>query len=156
MYCFKCRDMYEERKNNKTGKLRGRGRSFYMKECNSVKIHWLISEIINGNVIFQKLSYYGRKMPWTRVSNFSVTLNAWILESPSAAPVLMAMDQLSRWFVVLPFWHESSDVTCLHWGMGLRQGFSLALEPVLKLALVDQAVLELTKIHLPLPPKCWD
>ena len=37
----------------------------------------------------------------------------------------------------------------------LRQGFSVALEPVLELALVDQADLELTEIHLPLPPKCW-
>ena len=36
------------------------------------------------------------------------------------------------------------------------QGFSVALEPVLELALVDQAGLELTKIHLPLPPECWD
>ena len=27
---------------------------------------------------------------------------------------------------------------------------------VLELALVDQAVLELTEICLPLPPKCWD
>ena len=27
---------------------------------------------------------------------------------------------------------------------------------VLELALVDQAGLELTEIHLSLPPKCWD
>ena len=27
---------------------------------------------------------------------------------------------------------------------------------VLELALVDQASLKLTEIHLPLPPKCWD
>ena len=32
----------------------------------------------------------------------------------------------------------------------------VALEPVLELALVDQACLELTEIHLSLPPKCWD
>ena len=38
----------------------------------------------------------------------------------------------------------------------LRQGFSVALEPVLELALVDQAGLELTEICLPLPPECWD
>ena len=37
-----------------------------------------------------------------------------------------------------------------------RQGFSVALEPVLELALVDQADLELTEIRLPLPPECWD
>ena len=37
-----------------------------------------------------------------------------------------------------------------------RQGFSVALEPVLELALVDQAGLELTEIRLPLPPECWD
>ena len=38
----------------------------------------------------------------------------------------------------------------------LRQGFSVALEPVLELALVDQTGLKLTEIHLPLPPECWD
>ena len=38
----------------------------------------------------------------------------------------------------------------------LRQGFSVALEPFLELALVDQAGLELIEIHLPLPPECWD
>ena len=38
----------------------------------------------------------------------------------------------------------------------LRQCFSIALEPVLELALVDQAGLKLTEIHLPLLPKCWD
>ena len=37
-----------------------------------------------------------------------------------------------------------------------RQSFSVALEPVLELALVDQAGLELTEIYLSLPPKCWD
>ena len=34
--------------------------------------------------------------------------------------------------------------------------FCVALEPVLELALVDQAGLELTEICLPLPPECWD
>ena len=38
----------------------------------------------------------------------------------------------------------------------LRQGFSVALEPVLELFSVDQASLDLTEISLPLPPKCWD
>ena len=38
----------------------------------------------------------------------------------------------------------------------LRQGFSVASEPVLELALVEQAGLELKEIHLPLRPKCWD
>ena len=33
-----------------------------------------------------------------------------------------------------------------------RQGFPVALEPVLELALVDYAGLKLTEIHLPLPP----
>ena len=37
-----------------------------------------------------------------------------------------------------------------------RQGFSVVLEPVLELTLVDQAGLELTEIRLPLPLKCWD
>ena len=44
---------------------------------------------------------------------------------------------------------------CLVFGLS-RQGFSVALEPVLELALVDQAGLDLTEIHLLLPPKCWD
>ncbi|KAH0517799.1 RING finger protein 17 [Microtus ochrogaster] len=35
----------------------------------------------------------------------------------------------------------------------VEAGFSVALEPVLELALVDQAGLELTEIRLPLPPK---
>ena len=35
-----------------------------------------------------------------------------------------------------------------------RQGFSVASVPVLELALVDQAGLELPEIHLPLPPEC--
>ena len=38
----------------------------------------------------------------------------------------------------------------------LRQGSSVALEPVLELALVNQAGLELTEIHLPLTPECWN
>ena len=37
-----------------------------------------------------------------------------------------------------------------------RQGFSVALEPALELALVDQSGLKLTEICLPLPPECWD
>ena len=37
-----------------------------------------------------------------------------------------------------------------------RYGFSIAMESVLELALVDQAGLKLTKIHLPLPPESWD
>ena len=36
-----------------------------------------------------------------------------------------------------------------------RQGFSVALEPILELTVVDQAGLEPTEI-LPLPPECWD
>ena len=38
----------------------------------------------------------------------------------------------------------------------LRQGFSVALGPTLELAVIDQAGLELTEIHLPLLPECWD
>ena len=37
-----------------------------------------------------------------------------------------------------------------------RQGFSVTLEPVPELALVDQAGLKLTEICLPLPLECWD
>ena len=35
----------------------------------------------------------------------------------------------------------------------LRQGFSVVLEPALKLALVDHIGLKLTEIGLPLPPQ---
>ena len=38
----------------------------------------------------------------------------------------------------------------------LKQGFSVDLEAVLELALVDQAGLELTEIHLLMPPECWN
>ena len=37
-----------------------------------------------------------------------------------------------------------------------RQDFSVALESVLELALLDQAGLKLTEIHQCLPPKCWE
>ena len=37
-----------------------------------------------------------------------------------------------------------------------RQGFAVALESVLELALVDQTDPALTEIRLPLPPECWD
>ena len=36
-----------------------------------------------------------------------------------------------------------------------RQGFSVALEPALDLALIDQAGFKLIEIHLSLPPECW-
>ena len=39
------------------------------------------------------------------------------------------------------------------WFGFLRQGLCVALDPVLELALIDQAVLEFTDIHLPLPLK---
>ena len=44
----------------------------------------------------------------------------------------------------------------LVWFGFLRQGFSVAFEPVLELALVAQAGLELTEIHLPLPLKSYN
>ena len=53
---------------------------------------------------------------------------------------------------LVPFFLESFFVylfVCLF----LRQGFSVHLA-VLKLALVDQADLKLTEIHMPLPPEC--
>ena len=55
------------------------------------------------------------------------------------------------WFVcVLVFW-------LFVWLVSFIQvKVSLALEPVLELALVDQAGLELTEFHLPLPSECWD
>ena len=37
-----------------------------------------------------------------------------------------------------------------------RQGFSVAVEPVLKLALIDQAGLELTEIQPASASQCWD
>ena len=37
-----------------------------------------------------------------------------------------------------------------------RQDFFMVLEPVLEVALVDQAGLELTEICLPLCPESWD
>ena len=46
-------------------------------------------------------------------------------------------------------------VVVLVWFWFSRQGFSVVLEPVLELALVDQTGLELTEIRLPLPPECW-
>ena len=36
-----------------------------------------------------------------------------------------------------------------------RQGFSVSLEAVLELALLESMGLKLTEIHLPLPPECW-
>ena len=51
------------------------------------------------------------------------------------------------------FWFQK----CVYFFLfSLRQGFTVVLEPILELALVDQASLELTEIHLPLPPECWD
>ena len=38
----------------------------------------------------------------------------------------------------------------------LGQGFSVVLDALLEVALVDQAGLELTEICLPLPPEWWD
>ena len=35
-----------------------------------------------------------------------------------------------------------------------RQSFTVVIEPVLELDLVDQVSLELTEIHLLLPPEC--
>ena len=43
----------------------------------------------------------------------------------------------------LAFWFFKTGFPCV------------TLEPVLELALVDQAALELTEIHLCLPPMCW-
>ena len=37
-----------------------------------------------------------------------------------------------------------------------KHGKDEALKPVLELPLVGQVGLELTEIHLPLPPECWD
>ncbi|ERE76735.1 tropomyosin alpha-1 chain-like isoform 2 [Cricetulus griseus] len=47
--------------------------------------------------------------------------------------------------------HQMLDQTLLE-----LNNIQVALEAVLELALVDQAGLKLTEIHLPLPPKCWD
>ena len=50
------------------------------------------------------------------------------------------------------FWEPSCLFVCCL----LRQGFSVAFEPVLELNLVDQAGLKLPEIRQPLPPECWD
>ena len=53
-----------------------------------------------------------------------------------------------RWFLFC--W-----VFCLFFVFAFsRQGFSVDLESVLELALVDQTGLKLTEILLPLPPEC--
>ena len=52
--------------------------------------------------------------------------------------------------------HNDESIVLNVFFFPLRQSFSVALEPVLELALVEQAGLELTVIHLPLPPKLWD
>ena len=44
----------------------------------------------------------------------------------------------------------------MYWFFETAFLYSLEPEPVLELALVDQADSELTEIRLPLPPKCWD
>ena len=48
------------------------------------------------------------------------------------------------------------EIVCSFFVCFLSQGFFVALEPLLKLTLIDQADLELTEIHLPLPPEYWD
>ena len=40
--------------------------------------------------------------------------------------------------------------------LGGRQGFTVAIKPILELALIDQVGLKLTGICLPLPAECWD
>ena len=47
------------------------------------------------------------------------------------------------------FFLLKSNLFCFVLFVFPRQGFSVALEPALELALVAQAGLELTKIHLP-------
>ena len=55
-----------------------------------------------------------------------------------------------EWFFVCLFF--ACLFVCL-----LETGFlSLTVLAVLEIAFVDQAGLELTEIHLPLPPECWD
>ena len=46
----------------------------------------------------------------------------------------------------------SGSLFCFLFFCFLRQGLSIALEPVLELALIEQDSLDLTEIHLPLPP----
>ena len=57
-------------------------------------------------------------------------------------------------FVVVAFCFGFRFFVCL---FVFRDRFlCVSLGPILEPALVDQAELELTEIHLPLPPKCWD
>ena len=75
----------------------------------------------------------------------------------------LAWDSVLKWiclhFVfclcICGFCFEMNSLSLSLFGV-LRQGFSLVLQPVLELALVGQAGLELKEIHLPLRPKCWD
>lgn len=52
--------------------------------------------------------------------------------------------------------HQTSDCLFCSFVCFLRQGFSVALELILELALVAQTGLELTEIYLTLLLKYWD
>ena len=60
-------------------------------------------------------------------------------------------------YISILYFYSLGFFVCFFVFLGFsRQGFFVALEPVLALVLVDQASLELTEIRLPLPPKCWN
>ena len=53
-------------------------------------------------------------------------------------------------------WKDHPCLFCFGLVFQDRVSLYVALEPVLELALVDQVGLELTEIHLPLLPECWN
>ena len=54
------------------------------------------------------------------------------------------------------FTNRFKDLLLFFLFLFLKQGFSVALEPVLELALIDQAGFKLKEIRLPLPSECWN
>ena len=79
-----------------------------------------------------------------------MTKEMYISDSGIFSPNLCNLKAISQRQLKLDLYHNNNMI-----GFS-RQGFSVALEPVMELALVDQASLKFTKICLPLLPKCWD
>ena len=73
------------------------------------------------------------------------TKDLHVLSSPSGMGGLKACATIPGTFILFYL---------LFFGF-LRQGFSVALEAVLELSLVEQDGIEITEIHLPLPSECW-
>ena len=74
----------------------------------------------------------------------------------SVCPVLSFVSQSYHNTYNQSFEHAPSSHSLRTFDCFLRQGFSVALEPILEVAFVEQAGLKLTEIHLPLLLECWD